>query len=42
MSLCERFHCLPSQVMAEDVKVFRYLKILELAGPEGGEPWPTW
>ena len=41
LGLCERFHCLPSQVLAEDASVLRLLHVYELGHrpgePEGGE-----
>lgn len=39
LRICERFHCLPSQLMAEDAGLLRLLRLEELAGPdldEGG------
>jgi hypothetical protein len=37
--LCDRFHCLPSGLYAEDAGLLRLLKIAELGNPpeEGGE-----
>jgi hypothetical protein len=29
IGLCDRFHCLPSQVLAESTDLMRYLAILE-------------
>jgi hypothetical protein len=40
LNLCERFHALPSQVLAEDAGLLRLLMIAELGNPpqeEGGE-----
>lgn len=38
--MCERFGCLPSQLMAEDAGLLRLLKLEELAGPpEAEEMW---
>ena len=39
LGLCDRFHCLPSQLEGEDASVLRLLKIAELGNPppEGGE-----
>lgn len=40
--LCRAFGALPSQVLAEDARVLRMLRVLELAGEfdaaGGGEP----
>jgi hypothetical protein len=36
ISLCDRFHKLPSEIEAEDVKLLRYLEIIRVATPEGG------
>lgn len=30
LGLCDRFHCLPSQLMAEDISVMRLVKIQSL------------
>ncbi len=30
IDLCDRFHCLPSQVYAEDMEVIRLLQIVEM------------
>lgn len=40
LRLCDRFHCLPSQLLAEDASLLRLIAIEGLAGPdipEGGE-----
>lgn len=37
ITLCERFGCLPSALLAEDVSLLRYLKILSYGSPEGGD-----
>ena len=34
IGLCDRFKCLPSQVLAEDVEVLRWLRVLELGDPQ--------
>lgn len=34
LGLCERFRCLPSQVLAEDASLLRLLKIAELGHRE--------
>lgn len=31
VGLCERFHCLPSQLYAEDVSLLRMLRVLDAA-----------
>lgn len=36
VGLCERFHCLPSQLLAEDVSFLKMLKTVNIARPEGG------
>ena len=33
---CERFGCLPSQLMREDAGLLRLLRLEELAGPDPG------
>jgi len=33
LTLCERFSCLPSQLMDEDSELLRLLSIVEMAGP---------
>jgi len=33
---CERFGCLPSQLMAEDAGLLQLLRLEEMAGPEPG------
>lgn len=41
LGLCDRFKCLPSQLMDESAELLRWLRIEELARPEGGEQeWP--
>lgn len=30
--MCDRFHCLPSQVLAEDAGLLRLLELEDLAG----------
>jgi hypothetical protein len=39
IGLCDRFHCLPSQLMEEDLDIIRLLKIVALGSQqeEGGE-----
>lgn len=39
--MCQRFHCLPSALMAEDAGLLRLLRLEELAGPPPGaeEEW---
>lgn len=34
LALCDRFRCLPSQILAEDGEVFRLLEIERLARGE--------
>ncbi len=34
IGLCERFHCLPSQLMKEDAALLRGLKIVDLGRRE--------
>jgi hypothetical protein len=34
--MCDRFHCLPSQLYAEDSGLLRMLALEQLAEPEGG------
>jgi len=36
MSICDRFHCLPSQALKEDADIIQLLKIMEIANPPGG------
>lgn len=31
--MCERFSCLPSQLLAEDARMIRMLRIVELGTP---------
>lgn len=40
LRLCERFHCLPSQLLAEDVALLRYLAVDYLAQGEASKPEP--
>jgi hypothetical protein len=40
LGICDRFHCLPSQALAEDVGVLRLLRIEELGGGRGEEGMP--
>lgn len=35
--MCDRFGCLPSQVLAEDAGLLRLLELEELARPEQAE-----
>jgi len=37
IGLCQRFGCLPSQLLAEDARVLQLLRIIELGGGNGGE-----
>ncbi len=37
INLCERFHCLPSQLLKEDAEFLRLLAIHDLGDPERGE-----
>lgn len=37
LGLCDRFRCLPSQLMAEDGELLRWLAIERAAAPEVGE-----
>ena len=44
LGLCERFGCLPSQLLAEDAELLRLVDIERLGTPpepEGGEQWPA-
>lgn len=36
LALCRQFHCLPSQLYAEDADLFRMLKIEALGRPDEG------
>jgi hypothetical protein len=38
VGLCERFHCLPSQLLAEDAGLLRMVHLVELARPDEGMP----
>jgi len=31
--MCDRFHCLPSQLLAEDASLLQLLRLEELGGP---------
>lgn len=35
LGLCDRFHKLPSEVLAEDASLLRLLEIVELGAPRG-------
>jgi hypothetical protein len=35
IDLCERFGCLPSQLLAEDAELFRMLEIERIVRPSG-------
>lgn len=37
LGLCDRWHKLPSEVLAEDARLLRLLDIERLGRPEGGE-----
>ena len=37
LGLCRQFHCLPSQVRAEDASLLQLLRIEQLGTPERGE-----
>ncbi len=37
LGLCDRFHVLPSQVLAEDAYLIRLLRIEELGRSDGGQ-----
>ncbi|MEU6785907.1 hypothetical protein ABZ912_42530 [Nonomuraea angiospora] len=37
LAQCTRFGCLPSQLMNEDARMLRMLRIEELAGPDPRE-----
>ena len=43
LGLCDRFRCLPGQVLAEDAGLLRMLDVHRLGTPEpdpdGGDPW---
>jgi hypothetical protein len=34
LAICDRFHCLPSQVLAEDASILRLVSIEALAKPD--------
>ena len=34
--LCQRYHCLPSAILREDVGILRMLELLRMGGPEAG------
>lgn len=36
IGLCDRWHKLPSEVLAEPAEMLRLFKIVELGTPEGG------
>lgn len=36
IGLCDRFHCLPSQLMDEPVEIIQLLALAALGEPEGG------
>jgi hypothetical protein len=38
VALCDRWHKLPSEVLAEPAEMLRYLKIIELGGAGGEVP----
>jgi hypothetical protein len=38
LALCERFHCLPSQLYAEDPELLRMLRIVDLGTPDDPDP----
>jgi hypothetical protein len=40
LGICKRFHCMPSQAVAEDAGILRLLRIeaLGTSQEEGGEP----
>lgn len=37
LGLCERFHCLPSALLAEDASLLQLIRIEELGVDRGGE-----
>lgn len=37
-ALCQRYHCLPSQVLAEDVSILQHVAILAEAHPPEEQP----
>lgn len=37
LQLCERFSCLPSQLLAEDAQLFKWLKLEQMGGVEDVE-----
>lgn len=45
IALCDRFKCLPSQILKEDASILRLLRIYDLGTPDdkkgGGQEWPT-
>ena len=34
LGLCRQFHCLPSQLLREDARLFRWLEIERLGGAQ--------
>ncbi|GGU13303.1 hypothetical protein GCM10010289_38730 [Streptomyces violascens] len=38
LRLCDRFHCLPSQILAEDASILRLLEIEKLGTPPQTDP----
>jgi hypothetical protein len=37
LALCDRFHKLPSEILAEDASLFQMLAIVERGKPQHGE-----
>lgn len=35
-AICQRYGCLPSQALAEDVRVLRHMQLVDLARPREG------
>ncbi len=38
LGLCERFHCLPSQILEEDASLLRLILIEQMGNPEPETP----
>jgi len=38
LGLCDRFHCLPSDLYTEGAEILRMIKIQQLGHPEKSEP----
>lgn len=44
--ICQRYHCLPSQALAEDADTLRHMEIMRLyevaKGRDGQDGWDEW